>query len=100
MIDCRLFVYQLVGDGGKAGEDVKVGGKPGLDGDDVATHEGHGVDIGSKLEGKEVRNHIMCCFPRAIIQILTCFATSNTSTLLFKGDGRSREGRLWWWWQT
>lgn len=58
MNDCRLFVYQLVGDGGTAGEDVKVGGKPGLDGDDVATHEGHGVDIGSKLEGKEVRNHI------------------------------------------
>ena len=83
---------------------MKVGGKPGLDRDDVGTYgrEGHEDASTSSLkpEGNNVRHH-MCCFPLAIIQILTCFVTSNTYTsLLFEGDGGSREGGLWWWWQT
>ena len=95
-------MYQLVEDREKTGEDVKVGGEPGLDGDDVGTYvrEGYGNDGTSrlKLEGNDVRHH-KCCFPLAIIQILTCFVTSNTYTsLLFEGDGGSQEGGIWWWW--
>ena len=75
-----------------AGEDARVAGKPGLDGDG-GTHgdEGH-VDASTsrlKLDGNDVRHNMLCCFPIVIVQILTCFVTSNTSTLLFEGHGGS-----------